>query len=96
MQAHKYACTYTPQVRTQLDPPTPTLTPQGTRQAFGTGGKWAGGSGRKQVAPSHPLKGMEGGACRSELLAFSLHTVFSGPVEETAVGSCFLIFKWEL
>ena len=47
------------------------------------------------MAPSRPLKGMEGGACRSELLAFSLYTIFSGPVEETAVGSCLLIFKRE-
>lgn len=44
------------------------------------------------MAPSRPLKGMEGGACRSESLAFSLHTIFSGPVEETAVVSSVSLF----
>lgn len=44
------------------------------------------------MAPSHPLKRMEGGACRSESLAFSLHTVFSGSVEETAVGGSVSLF----
>lgn len=51
-------------------------------------GEWEAAGGSK---PS-PEEDGEGGACRSESLAFSLHTVFSGPVEETAVGSSVSLF----